>query len=62
MRSAWLCSRNDIVANVLVIAAGGAVWALGSRWPDVVAMVLASAVSVVRDASRAITPAPGRCA
>lgn len=35
MRSVWLCSRNDAIANVAVIAAGAGVWASGTFWPDV---------------------------
>lgn len=36
MRSVWLCSRNDIVANVSVLAASFAVWGLNSSWPDMI--------------------------
>jgi cation diffusion facilitator family transporter len=35
MRSTWLCSRNDLLANTAVIAAAGAVGITGSPWPDV---------------------------
>jgi len=35
MRSTWLCSRNDIIANVSVLAAAGAVAYFNSIWPDV---------------------------
>jgi Co/Zn/Cd efflux system component len=34
MRSVWLCSRNDIVSNLGVIAAAGAVAWTGRAWPD----------------------------
>jgi Co/Zn/Cd efflux system component len=57
MRSVWLCSRNDIIANVSVLFAGVCVWALSSQWPDVVvgigiaALFLKSAVAVLRDAA-----------
>jgi cation diffusion facilitator family transporter len=34
MRSTWLCSRNDIVANLSVLAAAGAVAVSNSLWPD----------------------------
>lgn len=37
MRSSWLCSRNDVIANVSVIAAGVLVGVTGSGWPDIVA-------------------------
>ena len=36
MRSVWLCSRNDIIANVSVLLAAVAVWALSSAWPDII--------------------------
>lgn len=35
LRSAWLCSRNDALGNILVILAAGATAATGSLWPDV---------------------------
>lgn len=36
MESVWLCSRNDIVANVGVLFAGAGVALTGSMWPDLV--------------------------
>jgi Co/Zn/Cd efflux system component len=56
VRSVWLCSRNDAIGNVAVVAAAGAVWATGSAWPDLfVAAALASlflwsSVQIVRQA------------
>ena len=56
MRSAWICSRNDLFANTGVIAAGALVWVSGSVWPDVLvgtaiaALFVASACGVLRDA------------
>lgn len=35
MRSTWLCSRNDIIANVAVLVAAFSVWTFNSVWPDV---------------------------
>ena len=35
MRSAWICSRNDLFANSGVIIAGVLVWLTASVWPDV---------------------------
>jgi cation diffusion facilitator family transporter len=35
MRSAWLCSRNDLINNLAVIGAGLAVGLTQSQWPDV---------------------------
>lgn len=36
MQSVWLCSRNDIIANVSVLAAAGLVFYTQSPWPDLV--------------------------
>ena len=33
-RSTWLCSRNDLIANVAVLASAGLVAATASPWPD----------------------------
>jgi len=35
MRSVWICSRNDIIANVSVLVAATGVLVTGSQWPDV---------------------------
>lgn len=43
MRSVWLCTRNDVIANIAVIAAAVGVFGTGSLWPDfAVAAVLAA--------------------
>jgi Co/Zn/Cd efflux system component len=65
MRSAWICSRNDVIGNAAVLAAAGAVALTGSPWPDIVIGLLVasvfarSAVHVLRDASSALAAAPG---
>jgi Co/Zn/Cd efflux system component len=42
MRSVWLCTRNDVIANVLVLIAAAGVSGTGTVWPDVgVAAILA---------------------
>ena len=42
MRSVWLCTRNDVIANVLVLVAAAGVFGTGTVWPDVaVAAMLA---------------------
>lgn len=54
MRSTWMCSRNDIMANVGVLIAAAGVTLLTSKWPDIlvglcVALVfLSSAISVLK--------------
>jgi Co/Zn/Cd efflux system component len=55
-RSVWLCSRNDALGNLAVIAAAGGVWVTAQGWPDIaVALILASlaltsGASVIRQA------------
>jgi Co/Zn/Cd efflux system component len=54
MSSVWLCSRNDIVANVSVLFAAAGVWLTDSGWPDILvglalaALFLRSALFVLR--------------
>jgi len=58
MSSVWECSRNDIVSNLSVFVAAGAVWLTDSGWPDLLvaaALVLflfRSAIRVIRTARR----------
>jgi Co/Zn/Cd efflux system component len=58
MRSAWLCSRNDVIANAGVLIAAGLVWLSASAWPDIIAGVIiaalfgSSAVGIIRQALR----------
>lgn len=41
-RSVWICSRNDAIGNVTVVAAAGGVFGTGTAWPDIgVAVILA---------------------
>lgn len=43
MRSVWICSRNDAIGNVAVVAAAAGVFGTGTAWPDlIVAVALAS--------------------
>ena len=44
MRSTWLCSRNDIVANTGVIIAAALVFATRTPWPDLIVSLLIMAV------------------
>ena len=42
MKSVWLCTRNDVIANLLVLVAAAGVFGTGTVWPDVgVAAILA---------------------
>jgi Co/Zn/Cd efflux system component len=44
MRSVWLCSRNDAIANVAVLLAAAGVLSTGSGWPDWVVAALRAAM------------------
>ncbi|WP_031309771.1 cation transporter [Sphingobium sp. C100] len=65
-RSVWICSRNDAIGNVAVVAAALGVFGTGTAWPDIaVAMILASlGVSggwqIVRQARSELRELPGR--
>jgi Co/Zn/Cd efflux system component len=67
MRSAWLCTRNDVVGNLAVLLAAVGVFGTGTGWPDViVACIMASlalqgAFVVIRQSSDELRTA-GRAA
>ena len=43
MRSAWICTRNDVLGNLAVLLAAFGVFGTGTGWPDVlVALIMAS--------------------
>jgi Co/Zn/Cd efflux system component len=56
MRSAWVCSRNDIAANVGVLLAAAGVFLTHTVWPDITigllitGLFLWSAIRIVREA------------
>jgi len=56
MRSVWLCSRNDAIGNVAVMAAALGVFGTGSAWPDLAVaavmgvLALTAARSVIQQA------------
>jgi cation diffusion facilitator family transporter len=59
MSSAWLCSRNDLIANVGVLVAAASGYALDTRWPDILVggaialLFMSSAVGVLVSSRRA---------
>ncbi len=59
MNSTWLCSRNDLIANVGVLLAAGSSYLLSSRWPDIIVgaiiagLFLESALNILRQSLRA---------
>lgn len=62
MRSVWLCSRNDAIGNLAVMAAALGVFGTGSAWPDLAVaavmslLALTAAHSVVRQARAELRP------
>ena len=65
MRSTWLCSRNDLIANTAVLLAAVLVAWLASPWPDIVvglgiaALFLRTAVGVIGESREALARANG---
>jgi len=63
MSSVWLCSRNDIIANISVLFAAAGVWLSHSGWPDIVvglalaALFLRSSLHVLRESIRELRAA-----
>lgn len=57
MRSVWICSRNDAIGNMAVMAAALGVLGTGSAWPDLVVaaimagLALTGGVEVFRQAN-----------
>jgi Co/Zn/Cd efflux system component len=56
MRSAWICTRNDVLGNLAVLIAAAGVFGTGTGWPDVIvaaimaALAVQGAVTVIRQA------------
>lgn len=56
MRSAWICTRNDVLGNVAVLFAALGVFGSGTGWPDVIVaaimavLALQGSANVVRQA------------
>src|SRR4051795_4868487 len=63
MRSAWLCSRNDVIGNLAVLLAALGVFGTGTGWPDVIVaaimagLALQGAWQIVRHAQTELRPA-----
>ena len=57
IRSVWLCTGNDAINNIAVLAAAVAVAATSTRWPDlavgfgIAALELSAAWQIIRQAS-----------
>ena len=64
MRSVWLCSRNDALSNLAVLAAAGGVLGAGHGWPDwtvagvMAALALSAGWTVMRLARQELRSPP----
>ena len=47
MRSVWICTRNDAIGNVAVLAAALGVFGSGSGWPDYLVAAIMSGLALV---------------
>ena len=46
MRSAWICTRNDVLGNVAVLLAAIGVFGTGTGWPDVIVAAIMAALAL----------------
>src|SRR5215813_12985235 len=46
MRSAWICTRNDVLGNLAVLLAAAGVFGTGTGWPDLVVAAIMSALAI----------------
>jgi Co/Zn/Cd efflux system component len=64
MRSAWICTRNDVLGNIAVLLAAVGVFGTGTGWPDVIVatimatLALQGAIVVLRQAGTELRNAP----
>ena len=46
MRSVWICSRNDVIGNLAVLAAAFGVFGTGTGWPDIIVAAIMAALAI----------------
>src|SRR5215468_7281872 len=46
MRSAWICTRNDLLGNLAVLLAALGVFGTGTGWPDIIVATIMSALAL----------------
>lgn len=46
MRSVWICSRNDAIGNLAVLAAAGGVFGTAMAWPDLMVAAIMAALGI----------------
>ncbi|MDH7972575.1 cation transporter [Sphingomonas sp. AR_OL41] len=47
MRSVWICSRNDAIGNLAVLAAAAGVVGTGTQWPDLIVAGIMASLGIV---------------
>lgn len=47
MQSVWICSRNDAIANVAVVAAAVGVFGTGDAWPDLIVAAIMATIGLL---------------
>jgi len=51
MRSAWICTRNDVLGNIAVLCAALGVFGTGTGWPDVIVAAIMAILALQGAAS-----------
>lgn len=46
IRSAWICTRNDVLGNVAVLLAALGVFGTGTGWPDAIVAAIMAALAL----------------
>jgi Co/Zn/Cd efflux system component len=46
MRSAWICTRNDVLGNLAVLLAAAGVFGTGNAWPDIIVAAIMASLAV----------------
>jgi len=46
MRSAWICTRNDVLGNLAVLLAAAGVFGTGTGWPDVIVAAIMAVLAL----------------
>ena len=46
MRSAWICTRNDVMGNIAVLLAALGVFGTGAGWPDIIVAAVMAGLAI----------------
>jgi Co/Zn/Cd efflux system component len=46
MRSAWICTRNDVIGNLAVLLAAAGVFGTGTGWPDIIVAAIMATLAL----------------